>query len=345
MRTRVRTTLNNRSLDTAIKENKRIDRRSGDPAARRIIINTLKSFFKDKVNTSNYGKAYHAVNSSFTLSELGVPDQGFATIQELRDAIYRNPEFRHQIVNGMQNRMRHFFTRSTIDKNIVRAKQIPINVNNITIADIETVFQFKQAKAEIVFRLKNEAMNRFLRQARQTYTNFHEHAANTTARVFYKYIENIARRTKSTPKYIDELTRVAREFEGSNIVSFATFINNLQQGQNKLTINGVPSINDILSEIHWTQLVQDQLDRTMDKWDRFSNPARPPWLKERTGTFRESVKVSPDYKNKLLQYSFTPYYLRNEKIERPYSVSKQVENAIHIVAQRTVARDFNIVKA
>jgi hypothetical protein len=93
-----------------------------------------------------------------------------------------------------------------------------------------------------------------------------------------------------------------------------------------------------LSSIQWTALVQARLGDTME---RVGNP-EPPDLKERTGRFRSSVNIIPNYRANLLYYTYLPLYSSLERYG--YRPDVQVETAIREVAQRQFARKFDIIK-
>lgn len=99
-----------------------------------------------------------------------------------------------------------------------------------------------------------------------------------------------------------------------------------------------PSSQKFISGTQWTVLVQQRLGQTMSQ---LGNP-EPPMLKERSGRFRTSVAVYPDFRNNLLKYTYNPLYASLEQYG--YDPDLQVETSIREVSQRLYARAFNIVK-
>lgn len=93
-----------------------------------------------------------------------------------------------------------------------------------------------------------------------------------------------------------------------------------------------------ISGVQWTALVQRRLGQTMEK---LGTP-NPPMLKERSGRFRTSVQVFPDFKNNLLQYTYNPLYSSLEAYG--YTPDLQVETSIREVAQTLYTRAFRIIK-
>lgn len=93
-----------------------------------------------------------------------------------------------------------------------------------------------------------------------------------------------------------------------------------------------------ISAIQWTALVQARLGQTME---RLGEPDAPD-LKERTGRFRSSVAVSPDYKRDRIRYTYMPLYTSLERYG--YRPDIQVERAITEVAQQQFGRAFRIIE-
>jgi hypothetical protein len=91
-----------------------------------------------------------------------------------------------------------------------------------------------------------------------------------------------------------------------------------------------------LSSIQWTALVQNQLRKSMRK----SGKPRQPNLTERSGRFRESVTVVPNYRSNLVSYYYLPLYSHLQNYG--YEPEQQIIRSIREVAQKTYARQFNI---
>lgn len=91
-----------------------------------------------------------------------------------------------------------------------------------------------------------------------------------------------------------------------------------------------------LSSIQWTALVQNQLKQTMRK----SGAARQPNLVERSGRFRDSIKIVPNYRANLLKFYYLPLYSHLQ--DYGYQPEQQIVRSIREVAQKAYARQFNI---
>jgi hypothetical protein len=91
-----------------------------------------------------------------------------------------------------------------------------------------------------------------------------------------------------------------------------------------------------LSGVQWTALVQNQLRRTMRK----GGTPKQPNLTERSGRFRGSVRVIPNYRANLVSFYYLPLYSHLQ--DYGYEPEQQIIRSIREVAQKTYARQFNI---
>lgn len=71
--------------------------------------------------------------------------------------------------------------------------------------------------------------------------------------------------------------------------------------------------------------------------------AEPPDLKERTGRFRRSVQVIPNYRRAVMRYLYNPLYDGN--LQYGYRPDLQVAEATRDVVQAVFKRRFAIVRA
>lgn len=100
-----------------------------------------------------------------------------------------------------------------------------------------------------------------------------------------------------------------------------------------------------ISALQWTALVQARLGDTMQR----TGEPEPPDLKERTGRFRSSVNVVPNYRANLIRYTYLPLYSSLKKYG--YEPDLQIRSAIEAVEQQqfpskraSFASRFNIVR-
>lgn len=126
---------------------------------------------------------------------------------------------------------------------------------------------------------------------------------------------------------------------GSIPVTKATL--NVDSAEDKLaktTGDKKPSKQAFISGVQWTVLTQRRLGQTML---RIGEP-EPPQLKERSGRFRGSVRVSANYRTRTLQYLYNPLYASLK--DYGYRPDLQIETAIREVAQSLYAQKFNILR-
>jgi len=91
-----------------------------------------------------------------------------------------------------------------------------------------------------------------------------------------------------------------------------------------------------ISSVQWTALVQNQLKQTMRK----GGVARQPDLIERSGRFRGSVQVVPNYRANLLKFYYLPLYSHLQAYG--YNPEQQIVRSIREVAQKVYGRQFNV---
>ena len=91
-----------------------------------------------------------------------------------------------------------------------------------------------------------------------------------------------------------------------------------------------------LSGVQWTALVQNQLKRSMKR----SGPPRAPNLVERSGRFRTSVRIVPNYRQQLIKYYYLPLYSLLQAYG--YEPDQQIIRSIREVAQKAYSTKFNI---
>ena len=92
-----------------------------------------------------------------------------------------------------------------------------------------------------------------------------------------------------------------------------------------------------ISGAQLTALVQKRLAATMGR-----GVPNPPWLKERSGRFKDSVTIRPNYKTQTIHFDYMPLYDNN--ITYGYDVPKQVRQATREVVQMLFSRKFNIIR-
>ena len=71
-----------------------------------------------------------------------------------------------------------------------------------------------------------------------------------------------------------------------------------------------------------------------------SGPPRAPNLVERSGRFRTSVRIVPNYRQQLIKYYYLPLYSHLQ--DYGYEPDQQIIRSIREVAQKAYSTKFNI---
>ena len=96
-----------------------------------------------------------------------------------------------------------------------------------------------------------------------------------------------------------------------------------------------------ISGAQLTALVKKRLGDKMPKGPRRGPPLSDDILTERTGRFRQSVRVIPNYRNSIISYFYNPLYKTFVGTER--DPDRFVGETIREVVSGLYARRFNIV--
>ena len=335
---KVTQTINGKPTEKYVKETERAINtyKRGSPDTRKFLLKVIESFYNKVVDSDTFSKPMILANTTFTGEELGL-SQSFDSEEQYKQSILASPEIKDQIVKAVRQQIKQYYTDVSIDRKKAR-RQIPINTNDININDISTRLDFTNNGLEIVFQLKESALERVIQKATEIYRKDHKRNEASISKLFYKHITDILSKTNNTSEYYSRLLQIGREFEGKRAVEFSTILRKLTPGVNTLKAPNVKNINQLITQIHWSEEVREQLEKTTDNWN---HNAKPPYMKKRTGKFIDSVEITPSVKKQMLYMSFTPHYLRNEKFG--YKVTRQVKEATEVVARRTIARMWKIV--
>jgi len=97
-----------------------------------------------------------------------------------------------------------------------------------------------------------------------------------------------------------------------------------------------------ISGVQLTALIQRRLAQIMPKGPRRGSPLSSNILTERTGRFRTSVTVFPNYRQNLIRYTYDPIY--KTFINTPRNPDEFVGKAIRESVQQLFGRQFNLVR-
>jgi hypothetical protein len=163
-------------------------------------------------------------------------------------------------------------------------------------------------------------------------------------------MDNRLGKIKDFDQYIKECITLANEFADSSHTPIEYESNLAKSSSSKLTQNvsmkgprnkqqvSKPNPQKFISSAQWTYLVQKRLG---DNMASFGVPMAPN-LKNRSGRFKDSVAVVPNYKTNLLQFSYNPLY--DSLQAYGYQPDLQIKRTIREVAQDLYAREFNIIR-
>lgn len=306
----------------------------------------------------------------------GINDKGEATFigqrvdiipkAELLAFINRDSRLRLEIISSIVQKFENFVVIDYLDKDrggrpLVKVLANANKILNLTTLDSSTIdivgrvvksANKQQAFIKLEFKLSQTGYDIFQKKAIDATAKFHASLSKNTSDKFIKYAIRQFQSSKSkldTITFLQETIAIAKEFEvGSDTpITYETNFLEQKQGNNSLNVTFPSAKNKVekstsaqtfISGVQWTVLTQKRLGETML---RLGDP-EPPELKERSGGFRGSVRVIPNYRIKLLQYTYNPLYKSLERYG--YKPDLQVETAIREVAQSLYAQRFNIVR-
>jgi hypothetical protein len=311
--------------------------------------------------------------SEFGLTEAKKED-GQATFFGTRvSEIYKNqaalikfiksePALENEIMSAIREKFENFVVIDYLDKEHGARPKVKVLANAASILGLTALnsgaivieprvtYSSNKTKAFITFsfKLSDSAYSEFIKKATDATATFHSALSKTTSTKFIKYA--LSRFNASgkvgLAEFITEVVSIAKEFEvGSDTpIVYESIIERQAQGISTVrlgyTIGSTKKNNTqkFISGTQWTVLTQARLGITMAK----TGVADPPELKERTGRFRKSIAVRPDYKRQVLNYTYNPLYRSLERYG--YTPSTQIETAIREVAQQLYATQFRIVR-
>ena len=119
-------------------------------------------------------------------------------------------------------------------------------------------------------------------------------------------------------------------------------LSNVLVTQKKSSGSNQSPTQKFISGVQLTALIQRRLAQIMPKGPRRGSPLSPNILTERTGRFRTSVTVFPNYRQNLIRYTYDPIY--KTFINTPRNPDEFVGKAIRESVQQLFGRQFNLVR-
>ena len=97
-----------------------------------------------------------------------------------------------------------------------------------------------------------------------------------------------------------------------------------------------------ISGAQFTALVQKRMRQLMPRGPRRGPPLSPNVLTERTGEFRRSTIVAPNYRTNMIRYFYDPLYGVHRDTDR--NPDELIEGSIRDVVTSLFNRQFHIVR-
>jgi hypothetical protein len=275
-------------------------------------------------------------------------------------------EYRNRLFTSVKNKLENLTLISTIDPSgktglDVRFIANPLQKIPLTKANFSKYFKIRFRERNGAFRVSiiaNAALTNDLKKQGTDITQIVLRAqlkavgSETFGEGFLGYLgrqlSQGERKTKDIGAFLAIGLAFAREFDAKPFVVKSDL--NLPLAASIKTSGTVRSKTDrqkeketldsgFISSVQLSALVQKRLGQTMEK----SGMAEPPDLKERTGRFRRSVQVIPNYRRAVMRYLYNPLYDGN--LRYGYRPDLQVAEATRDVVQAIFKRRFAIVRA
>tara|TARA_R110001592_G_scaffold54396_4_gene166446 strand:+ start:16142 stop:17524 length:1383 start_codon:yes stop_codon:yes gene_type:complete len=151
-------------------------------------------------------------------------------------------------------------------------------------------------------------------------------------------------------EYLSLIVAFAKEFERGGLTPFTirSVIESPRFSKQSFNMTAVrkankkDSVQKFISGAQLSALVQKRLGAIMPKGPRRGPPLSPNILTERTGRFRSSVAVLPNYRANVIRFFYDPIY--KSLIQSQRNPDILVTNTVREVVQGMFARKFNIVR-
>tara|TARA_Y100000004_G_scaffold14462_1_gene15350 strand:- start:153 stop:1532 length:1380 start_codon:yes stop_codon:yes gene_type:complete len=206
------------------------------------------------------------------------------------------------------------------------------------------------------FRLSMKSYQNFLKQATVVTDQFHAFLGDRVYNRFIKYsIDRFAvTDNQDFCDFLNDLISFADTFKPGSNTPFEV-VTEITQLPNDFTSIGADIPVDVadaskkrrksqrfISGAQLTQMVKRKLGKILPKGPRRGPPLSPVHLTERTGNFRRSVQVFPNYRKDLIRYTYDPRYGVHR--ETPRNPDRDITNSIREVVTALYTRNFNIVR-
>ena len=204
----------------------------------------------------------------------------------------------------------------------------------------------------ITSKLSSSAMQRFEDKAKNVTEKFHKSLATNFNTKFLRYsIERFQKGSRlGTADFLAAIISIAREFEEgfkTPLVYATTFpaqmVGKITQ---KIMIASEADKKALpqrfISGAQITTLVQKRMAQIMPKGPLRGPPLSPTVLTERSGRFRKSVKVVPNYRKNIMTFLYDPIY--KTFVDTPRNPDELIQKSLRETVQGLFARQFAIVR-
>ena len=181
---------------------------------------------------------------------------------------------------------------------------------------------------------------------------FHANLGKNFSTRFLKYAAD--RFTKGsrlgTGEFLEAVIGLAKEFEtGANTpLIYQTIITAQKMGKSSTTLalskqtQQKTKQQKFISGAQLSALVQKKMGQIMPKGPRRGPPLSPNVLTERTGEFRRSTRVIPNYRKNMMRYFYSPKYYSHQSTDR--NPDELIEKSIKEIVTGLFSRQFKIVR-
>jgi len=266
---------------------------------------------------------------------------------ELINYINSNNEIKKIVTKQISQKFSNLFNKNYLDKSNIGDKALGslvtrlLNSSNIVTEEYLSITA-KPTKSGITlyYSLSDAGYAKVIASITSTTIKFHKAlSTNISSRFINDALVRFTkgRSTQHTYDFLSAVIGIANEFE-KRPINYSTKIIKPKQGKISTKVTKKNNRQTFISGAQLTALVQKRLDKTMKK----SGKATPPWFTERSGRFRSSITVYPNYRNSLIRFTYMPLYDAN--IKYGYDPETQVSNSIREVVTSLYTRKFNIVR-
>jgi hypothetical protein len=294
--------------------------------------------------------------------------------KKLQEFVRKAPKLEDEMVSVINEKFENFFFINFVDTqkgtgrpevlvlgNAANALKLATN-GKLDARNIEITARQRKSKNKkrvfiiLKFRLSNNAYNNFIKQAEVVTDQFHTFLGKGVYQRFIKYAINRFSITDNQEycDFLNDLISFASTFKPGSNTPFQVTTEITKLNNDFATIGASIHVDiadssikkrksqRFISGIQLTDMVQKKLGTILPKGPMRGPPLSPVHLTERSGNFRRSVNVFPNYRKDLIRYTYDPRYSVHR--DTPRNPDKDINKTIREVVTSLYARNFNIVR-